>query len=124
MKLVWLMLAGSILSSLGVVLLLENQALEIWLGMLGPLAAALVTRIATDRAYRRQPEVLTALMIKAFAAKMLFFGVYIALVLGVVSIQPVPFVVSFTIYFLALHVTEAICLHRLTTGTVRPQASR
>jgi hypothetical protein len=128
MKLAWWMIGGSILSSLGTTLLFANQAApEVWLGMTGPLAAALAARIATDRAHKRHPTGVTSLLIKAFAGKMIFFAAYISLVLTATSVRAVPFVISFTIYFLAFHVTEAICLHRLftpgsTTGAGAPRS--
>ena len=48
--------------------------------------------------------------------KMLFFGTYVALMLRVVGLQPLPFVVSFTGYFIALYLTEALLMRRLFAG--------
>ncbi len=86
---------------------------EIVLGMVGPLAVAAGTWVMTERTYRRNPEGLTPLMIKAFAVKVLFFGGYVAMMLAVVQLRPVPFVASFTSYFIALHLTEALMMRRL-----------
>ncbi len=86
---------------------------EIGFGMLGPLLGALGTWILVDRTYATQPERLTGLMVAAFMAKMVFFGVYVTVMLKVLSLRPVEFVVSFTTYFIALHVAEAVCLRRL-----------
>jgi hypothetical protein len=36
--------------------------------------------------------------------------------LGVLSLRPVPFVASFTGYFIALYLAEALCLRRLLAG--------
>jgi hypothetical protein len=114
MKLVWWMLTGSVLSSLVLTILLGlKTGAEIWLGMLGPLAAALVSWIAMERQHRRRPEGLTGLMIKAFAGKMIFFALYITVLLGIRLVQPVPFVISFLGYFLSLHFAEAMGLRRL-----------
>ena len=63
-------------------------------GMLGPLA-------------------LTGLMVTAFAFKLVFFGGYVAVMLRVLQLRPVPFAVSFSSYFIALHFVEAFCLQRL-----------
>ena len=52
-------------------------------------------------------------MIAAFAAKMVFFGAYVAVMLLALALRPVPFVASFTAYFIALHLIEALCLKRL-----------
>ena len=64
--------------------------------------------VLTERTYRRDPRALTAVMIAAFAVKMVFFGAYVAVMLSVVGLQPVPFVASFTGYFIALYLTEAL----------------
>lgn len=86
---------------------------EVLLGMLGPLVLAAGTWIATEWTYRRNPEGVTPLMIKAFAVKVVFIGGYVAAMLAVVRVQPVPFVVSFTSYFIALHLSEAVMMRRL-----------
>jgi hypothetical protein len=122
MKSAWWMLAGSAASCLGVVAFLGERAtpdlrLAIWLGMLGPLVATLCAMVAMNRAYRRDPASLTGVMIKAFVAKMVFFGGYVALIVKAGWVQPVPFAVSFIIYFLALHMIEAFRLRRLFTNT-------
>jgi hypothetical protein len=114
MKLFWWMLSGSILSALILpVLLGSNTRIEVWLGMLGPLAAVLVSWIAMKRQHLRNPKGLTKLLIKAFAAKMIFFAVYITVLLGGGWVRPFPFVISFMGYYLTLHVMEAIGLRRL-----------
>jgi hypothetical protein len=93
--------------------------LEVLLGMAGPLAAASVTWVAVERTYRSDPARVTPLMIAAFAAKMVFFGAYVAVMLAVLSLRPAPFVVSFTGYFIALYAVEAACLQRLFAGGMR-----
>jgi hypothetical protein len=114
MKLVLWMLAGSLLSSFVITTILGAEtALEIWLGMLGPLTAALSSWMVMERQYIRRPEGMTALLIKAFAAKMIFFGGYITILLSIGIVRPIPFVTSFLAYFFVLHVVEAIGLHGL-----------
>jgi hypothetical protein len=44
---------------------------------------------------------------------LVFFGAYVTVMLKVLLLSPLPFVVSFTTYFIALHVFEAVCLQRL-----------
>ena len=114
MKLVWWMLSGSILTALILTVLIrpENR-LELWIGMLGPLSSAVASWIAMHRKYIRRPDGLTALMIKAFAAKMIFFAGYITVLVSFGWVKTIPFVVSFVCYFLALHGVEAFGLHRL-----------
>ena len=86
---------------------------EVWLGMLAPLLVVSVTWVVTERVYKAQPERLTSLMIGAFAGKLVFFGAYVGLAIGVLGVNPVPFVASLTGYFVALHVIEALWLKRL-----------
>lgn len=127
MKLVWWMLAGSFLAALILMVCIRPEIwLELWLGMLGPLLSAVVSWIAMQRQYIRSPAGLTALMIKAFAAKMIFFAVYITVLVSSGLVQPIPFVVSFACFFIALHLTEAIGMRRLqTAGTeVPPDAAQ
>ncbi len=119
MKLIWWMLAGSFLSSLVLSPLFGAEAgLEIWLGMLGPLASAIASWIAMERQHLRRPEGMTRLMIKAFAAKMIFFAAYIAVLLRSGWVRPTPFVVSFIGYFLSLHAMEAFGLRRLQAAAL------
>lgn len=107
-----LIAAGCVLSGL-VVTALSAADLEIWLGLLAPLTVVCGTWIATERVYRRNPKRLTSLMIGAFAGKLVFFGAYVGLVIGVFRVQPIPFIVSFTGYFIVLHLIEALYLKRL-----------
>jgi hypothetical protein len=117
MRLVGWMAAACGISWLGVTAILGPRTrLAILVGMLGPLLAASVTWILAERTFRRAPGRLTALMIKAFFGKIVFFGIYVAFALNAGTLSPVAFVVSFTSYFIALHTLEAFLLHRLFTG--------
>jgi hypothetical protein len=114
MKPAWWMAAASVAAWLVAARLPGVDAnVEIALGMIGPLAAAVATWVLVARTYRNHPERLTPLMIQAFAAKMVFFGGYVVVMLKALPIRPVAFVVSFTSYFIALHLTEALCMRRL-----------
>lgn len=83
------------------------------LGLLAPLVVASVSWVLAERTYRRNPAALTGMMAAGFAAKMVIFGVYVAVVLKGLAQPPIPFVVSFTGYFIALHLVEAFFLRRL-----------
>jgi hypothetical protein len=48
---------------------------------------------------------------------MFFFGGYVLLIVKSGWVRPVAFAVSFTGYFLALHIIEAFRLKRLFAGT-------
>lgn len=93
-----------------------GAGVEIACGMAAPLAAASVSWVLTERTYTRRPEQLTALMMTAFAVKIVFFGAYVAVMLKAAGLRPVPFVASFTGYFIALYLIEALLMRRLFTS--------
>ena len=87
--------------------------LAVVLGIVGPLLVAGGSWVVAERTWRREPLRLTAVMMAAFAGKMVFFAAYVAFMLSVLSLRPVPFVASFTTSFIALHLAEALALRRL-----------
>ena len=114
MKPLWWMAGASLLSSLAVAMLPGVASdREVLFGMAAPLAGAAMTWVLARRVYPSHPERLTPLMIAAFGAKLVFFGVYVTVMLRVLALDPLPFVASFTAYFISLHVIEALCLRRL-----------
>jgi hypothetical protein len=111
------MIAGSLGASLVAIALNgRRDGPEVLLGMLAPLAAVSASWVVTERAYRRDPARLMGLMMRAFAAKMVFFGAYVAVMLKIVGLRPVPFVVSFAGFFIALYLVEALLMRRLFSG--------
>jgi hypothetical protein len=111
------MTAASVGSWLAVTAIVGSRAaVEVLAGMIGPLAMAAGSWVMAERTYRRRPAQLTAVMIGAFGVKMLFFGAYVAIALKVLSLRPIPFVISFTGYFIGLHLMEALYLRRLLAG--------
>ena len=92
---------------------------EILAGMAGPLLAASVTWVLAERVYAQSPERLTPLMISAFACKLVFFGAYVTVALKVLALRPAPFMLSFTGYFIALYLMEALYLRRLFSGPAK-----
>ena len=102
-------------------LMFPQVTVEILLGMLSPLLLAIGTLILVERTYRKTPQKLTSLMTQAFMGKMLFYGVYVSVIVGFYSFQAVPFAVSFTVYFIGLHLTEALYFQSLFRAERRPQ---
>ena len=98
---------------LAVVALSPQLNPEALLGIVGPLASALVTWIVVARTAAAAPEKVTGVMVTGLAVKMVFFGVYVAGMLKGAGLRPVPFVVSFAGAFIALHAMEAMFLRRL-----------
>ncbi len=93
-----------------------GTAVEILAGMAGPLAAVSVSWAVVERTFKRGPQRLTSVMAKAFGVKLVFFGAYVGVALGVLALKPAPFMVSFTAYFIALYLVEALLLRRLLAG--------
>jgi hypothetical protein len=89
---------------------------EVMFGMLGPLVSAVLTWVAVERTQRRAPERVTSVMVAGLALKMVLFGVYVVAMLRPLALRPIPFVVSFAGYFIALHVVETVFLRRLLTS--------
>ena len=114
MRPVWWMGGSAILSWLMVAAIpgVESDR-EMLLGMLAPLAGAVGTWVLVARTYASTPERLTSRMVAAFGGKLVFFGAYVTVMLKVMSLRPLPFVISFTTYFIVLHMFEALCLQRL-----------
>jgi hypothetical protein len=91
----------------------ERANPEVLYGMLGPLVVASVNWFVTERTYRANPERLTGVMVKGLGIKAVFFGAYVVGMLRVMELRAVPFVVSFTVFFIALHLLEAVFMQRL-----------
>jgi hypothetical protein len=86
---------------------------EVLYGMLGPLAVGSVSWIVTERTYASGPGRLTGVLVTGMAIKAVFYGAYVIVMLRVLALRPLPFVVSFTGYFIVLHLMEAIFMRRM-----------
>lgn len=91
----------------------------VFLGMLGPLLAVVVTWLIVQRAYARAPESVPAVMVKLFGAKFVLFGVYVGGLGLLLSVGAVAFVASFTSQYILLHTIEALYLRRLFSDSGR-----
>ena len=108
------MAGASVASVLVAGALVDPRArLAVLLGMLGPLLMTTGSWVLIERTYREQRQKLTSVMIAAFAFKLVFFGVYVAVMIRVVALRPLPFIASFIGYFAGLYLMEALYLHRL-----------
>jgi len=92
---------------------------DVYLGMIGPLVAAAGTWIAVSRASREAPARVSGVLMRGFAIKMILFGVYVVAMVKLAAVHPIPFVVSFTGYFVSLYVAEAALLSRLFRRVAR-----
>jgi hypothetical protein len=115
----WMAAASVIACTVTLGLVERPAAVAVVFGMLGPLSIASGSWMLAERTYKQDPRALTGLMVTAFAFKLVFFGGYVAVMLRVFQLAPVPFAVSFSSYFIALHFVEAFCLQRLFAGGPR-----
>jgi hypothetical protein len=114
MRLLAWMIAASVLSWLIVAGMAGARANpEALYGMLGPLAVASVSWIVTERTYTSSPERLTGVMVTGLGIKAVVFGAYVVTMVRLVGLRPIPFVASFTGYFIALHLMEALFMRRM-----------
>lgn len=115
---VW-MVTGSVLTAGVLAAALGSQVMpELAWGLAGPLLSAVISWQVLERTHRVAPERLTNVMLVSFGAKVLFFALYLVLMLKGLALRPMPFMLSFTGYYVALHVVEAACLKRLLSARV------
>jgi hypothetical protein len=108
------MVAASVLSWLIVAGVAGARANpEVLYGMLGPLAVGSVSWIVTERTHASRPERLTGVLVTGMAIKAVFYGAYVIVMLRVLALRPIPFVASFTSYFIVLHLMEALFMRRM-----------
>jgi len=89
---------------------------EVLYGMLGPLAVVAVSWIVVERAYAARPEAVFGVLLTGMILKLMFFAAYAFVMLRMLGLRPIPFVVSFTSYFIVLHNLEALFMKRLFTS--------
>ena len=118
MKLSWvLVVVCTVTCGLFTALLAPDAAGATFLGMAAPLVVGLATILLVEHTVRTNIRRLTGRMTIAFVAKMVFFAVYVSLMIGVLGIDPLPFTISFTLYFAALHLTAALHFKTLFANT-------
>jgi hypothetical protein len=113
MKWALVMAAVCLATWLAWTLLRPDAAVEVFLGMCGPLVAVLGTWFAVEHGVRVNPAGLTSLMVTGFVAKMVFFAVYVVAVVSLARLDHAVFALSFAAYFIALYAAEAVLLRRL-----------
>ena len=113
------MVAGSMASWLVVCAARPAITTEVFYGMFGPLVASAATWMVVERVDRERPEKVFSVLLAGFLVKLVFFGAYVAAVFQKPGLQAVPFVLSFTGYFVALYGVQAFWLSRMRTRPVR-----
>lgn len=116
MRDVWVVVALVVAGGAVAVWLVPGVAPEVLLGMAGPLGVGLGSLVLMERTYKRSPERLTRLMVRAFLAKLVVFGLYMSAVVSMLSLDAAWFAGSFTVSFVVLHLAEALHLQRWFMG--------
>jgi hypothetical protein len=111
--------AGLVVGLMAMTLLGMPAVVEAALGTLGPVVVACGSWMLIERTMKRDPSQVTPMMLKLFAAKMLFFGLYLVVAVIGLKLRPVPFVVSFTSAFVTMYLIEALHLQRLFADGLR-----
>ena len=91
----------------------RQNAAAIFLGMIAPLLVTVASWLSIEWAHAQDPRKVTGVLMAGFAGKMVVFGGYVVVVLRVFGVRPVPFIASFTAYFIGLYLIEALYLKRL-----------
>ena len=116
MKLSGMLVAVCVASSgLCAIVLAPPAATAVVLGMAAPLGVGLATIRLVEQTARTDIRRLIGRMTMAFMVKLVFYAAYVSIVLGALAIDPVPFALSFTLYFAALQITEALYFNTLLT---------
>ena len=89
---------------------LPEYGKEIFLGMVLPWLVSLISISKTHSVYNINPEKLIKHMTTAMFINMMSYGLLLIIIFTFISFNPLPFIISFTGYFLALHITEAFTL--------------
>ena len=97
---------------------------EIWFGMFGPTLASVVTLVAIERQKILNPQKMLKCIIQSFVIKSIFFGAYIVGLVKTNQVRPGPFVGCFAFFYLALHVAEAVKLHKAQNGLAMNDVNR
>jgi hypothetical protein len=113
------MIAGSVAGWFAARLMWPGIASEVFYGMFGPLVASAATWMLVERVDRERPGKVFSVLLGGFFVKLVFFGVYVAAVFQKPALQAVPFVVSFTGYFVALYGVQAYWLSRMRIRPAR-----
>lgn len=92
---------------------------EAGFGMAAPLVAVVCSWLVTARIHAADPARVTGAMVVGLAAKAILFAVYVVVMVRVIGVRPVPFVLSFAGFFIALYAMEAYFLRQLFAGPGR-----
>ena len=91
----------------------SNYFSEIFLGMVAPLLLSIVSILWSESSFKKSPQILTNTLIKTFIARAIFFALYFILIFTYYDFEQIPFIISFTSFFMIFYVIEALFLQKL-----------
>tara|TARA_Y100000746_G_scaffold94611_1_gene80646 strand:+ start:163 stop:510 length:348 start_codon:yes stop_codon:yes gene_type:complete len=91
----------------------NNFTYEIFLGLLAPILVGYGTVFFMEKYSNMGMIDFNKMLIKGFALKFIFYGLFILIIFTVYSFNPIPFMCSFTVSFIGLHMVEAIILRKI-----------
>ena len=86
---------------------------EIFLGMIIPWIIFLFSVLITQYIHIKLSFNITKYISIAMIMKMILYGIIIVAIFSFMSFNPIPFIISFTGYYLMLHLTEAYIVRSL-----------
>ena len=90
----------------------NNFAYEIFLGLLAPILVGYGTVFFMEKYSNMGMIDFNKMLIKGFALKFIFYGLFILTIFTVYSFNPIPFMCSFSSSFIGLHMMETIVLKK------------
>ena len=91
----------------------DGMIIEIFLGLVGAVLVGFITIFFMIKYSNSGAIRLNRILVRGFAIKFIFYGVFIITIFTVYSFKPVPFMCSFTVSFIGLHMMEAIVLKKI-----------
>ena len=90
-----------------------NFASEIFLGLLAPTLVGYLTVFFMEKYSNMGMIYFNKMLLKGFALKFIFYGLFILTIFTVYSFNPIPFMCSFVPSFIVLHIVETIVLKEI-----------
>ena len=86
---------------------------EIFLGLSAPVSVGYIMLFFINKYSNIEIIHFNKVLVRGFAIKFIFYGIFILIIFTVYSFNPVPFMCSFTVSFVGLHLVEAMVLRKI-----------
>ena len=86
---------------------------EIFLGLLVPVSVGYIMLFFINKYSNMEIIYFNKVLVRGFAIKFIFYGIFILTIFTVYSFNPIPFMCSFTVSFIGLHMMETIVLKKI-----------